>query len=179
VSTYLLENLTPGMVERIQRMRPEVFEVRRARGILVSCLAPPEEVTARVLPGNNADVVQSWIERGIAEDLKDEYHRTKPSDDAREEAISGWKVARKERAESENALRRLNVERDRLLRRVKEAKEREYTASAELVRTHGRKSIMIDGCFWDMVSSGDTVFWKKSLLHRKKQPEKAGEQVEK
>lgn len=161
VSTYLLENLTASLVERIQRTKPEVFDVRRGRAILVSCLAPPEEVTARVIPGNNADVVRSWIDRSVVEELEEDYRRTKPSDDVREEAILMWKEVRKVRAESENALRRLTSERTRASRHLEETKEREYAASAELVRTHGRRMIIIDGAFWDLVYTADTVFWRR------------------
>jgi uncharacterized membrane protein len=161
VSTYLLENLTAPLVERIQRTKPEVFDVRRGRAILVSCLAPPEEVTARVIPGNLADVVRTWIDRSVVEELEEEYRRTKPTDDAREEAILVWQEARKARADSENALRRATVERARAAKYLEETKEREYVASAGLVKTHGRRMIMIDGAFWDLIYTADTAYWRK------------------
>jgi len=152
LTTYLLRGLTSVEIARIRMMENDYFECskRTGYGILVSRSEPPAPgCVARRLPGNNLDLVRGWLARNQVDVLCDEYRRTLPGDEARVAAVTGWKQVRETRRTLECELDALVKARARLVEKIDEAKMLENMASEDLIRTHGKTLIMIDGDAWE------------------------------
>jgi hypothetical protein len=152
LTTYLLRGLTPAAIAQIQMMDTDYFQCskRTGYGILVSKLEPPTAATVvRRLPGNNLDLVKGWLLRNSVEVLIDEHRRTMPGEGARISAVAGWKESRAVRDTLEAELREIVLRRAVLVEKIDEAKMRESLAAEEILRTHGKTMVMIDGVVWE------------------------------
>lgn len=160
--TYLLEKLTLDDISRVSE-NSVFFEANPStgHGLLVSAQVPGGCTIARQLPGDNSDIVRSWLDGTAVELLVQEYRRRTPSDEEKESALDTWKRAHAELEELRGRAARLAQERKRVLLEIDRASQVEEEACRDLVRTHGRTRIWLDGVQWEVTQKVNRVYYRR------------------
>jgi hypothetical protein len=150
LTTFLLTGLSPFDVAEIRSTDPPYFEIgRHGRGVLVSTSPPPNLLrVGRRLPGDNRDVVGEWLEQSDIERLTAEYRKNRPGPEAQGQSLAAWREARERRVLLEHEIRELNDRRRRLSDELRGAKRAEHDATEEVIRSHGKTVMRIDGDLW-------------------------------
>lgn len=164
-ATFLLEGLSPADVERLEA-NGGTLESHGRRGIYLSDTPPgvPKEMIVRSLPGDQVSFLRPWLKQNIIDVLHDEYLKLAPVSVTRQKkALAGWVKAKQRRADVEQALRDESVawkrRREELEEAIEASKRAEFTASEEVLRTHGRGPVEIGGVTWDPgQNSGNCYF---------------------
>jgi hypothetical protein len=168
--TYLLESLTFDDIAKLHEKKPEFFQANPStgHGLLVSNEAPNGGAyrIARVLPGDNSDVVRSWLEGRALDLLVRHFEQRPPTKAAKERAVERWKKAHERYEEIRRRANELAQARRAVLHELEEAKDEEDEACRELVRTHGRARIWVDGVQWEVnhkpdKRGQDTVYYRR------------------
>jgi len=164
-STYLLEELSLDDISRIHEKHPKVFEVNPAtgRGLLVASEAPPdgERRIARILPGDNSDIVKRWLAERTIDLLYAEHERRRPTEEDRASCLDAWQRAHEHLGEVQRRANELAREKKRVALELKEAKQVECDASRALVLTHGRARVWVGGVQFEAVCDHDTIRYRR------------------
>jgi len=167
VNTYLLEDLSFDDISRLHEKRPPYFEanVSTGHGVVVTEETLNGEFRiARTLPGDNSDVVQGWLEGSAVDLLCREHAERSPGAKERETAVEGWRRAHEEYEEARRRATEAARVRKELLAQLEKARKREDAASRELVRTHGRERIWVNGVQWEVMQKHDRVYYRRCLV---------------
>jgi len=152
--TFLLEGLTLDQIADLDEAGRVEYYGRRA--IFVSERPPKVDrhLIVRDFPGDQVDFLKPWLEQNVVDLLHDEYLLSAPVPQARQKkAVAVWAKVKQRRTEAERALKEEGIvwkrRRDELEKIIEESKDVEVAASEELIRTHGRGPIEINGVTWD------------------------------
>lgn len=170
VNTYLLEALSFDDISRLHEKRPPYFEanVSTGHGVLVTGdVLNGDFRIARTLPGDNSDVVRGWLEGSAVDLLCKEHAERELSKEERETAVEGWRRAHEEHEEARRRATEAARVRKALLVELEKTRKREDAASRELVRTHGRERIWVNGVPWEVMQKHDRVYYRRCLQSRR------------
>jgi hypothetical protein len=161
--TYLLQDVSTPLLARIRSTAIRI-ESHMDRAIVYTTVPPPAGMIMRVFSGDQVEHLRSWISRSILDVLHEEFLERSPVPAQKQKAaIRAWKKVRRDRLIAEQRLNRgyerWKKERKRLEDRIALSKQRETETSKELVRTHGRVPVLVDGMLWDVSYSKNTVFF--------------------
>lgn len=170
VITYLLEALSFDDISQIHQKQPPYFEanVSTGHGVLVTGdVLNGEFRIVRTLPGDNSDVVQGWLEGSAIDLLCRERVERAPSEKDQETAVESWRHAHEEYEEARRRATEAARVRKGLLVDLEKARKREDAASREVVRTHGRERIWVNGVQWEVMQKHDRVYYRRCLQTRR------------
>lgn len=167
LTTYLLDGMTLGDISVLHGEAPKFFQAnpRTGHGIFVSAARPNgggQYRVARVLPGDNSDIVLSWIESRTIDGLVEAFEKSPPTSQAKEEAYARWESVRAQREELEKRVADLKNARIQAKEDLDKACDAESEASLEMVRTHGRAVVWVNGHRWEpVVSRDEKVYYRR------------------
>jgi hypothetical protein len=152
LTTYLLHGLTAFDVAEIRSMEPPYFEVGRfGYGVLVAGFAPTnQDRVGRVLPGDNRDVIGGWLQQRGVDRFVSEYEKTRPPVEEGQRALEAWREIAEKRIVLEHEGAELLSRRRKVMDALKEARQSEVDASADVVRKTGKTLLKVGDEVWEL-----------------------------